>query len=84
MAGDLMNSAEDVSSMADEADGIASQSLKKFCLLGREDASVNLMKGSQAEISEHDTVASFQRGWQQVLAGQTSPIDDLWDDIDAE
>lgn len=70
--------------MADEVDGIAGESPKEFCLLGREDESTNLMKRSLAEISEHNTVASFQRGWQQVLASQTSPIDDLWDDIDAE
>ncbi len=66
-------------------DEIASLHIKELHLLDREEAPAgNLVEALRAYIAEHDTVASFQRGWQQVLAGQTSTIDDLWDDIDAE
>ena len=27
---------------------------------------------------------SFQQGWKEVLRGETSPISELWDNIDAE
>ncbi len=27
---------------------------------------------------------SFRQGWQEVLADETLPISDLWDDVDAE
>jgi len=28
--------------------------------------------------------ASFRQGWQEAMSGQTSPISELWDGIDAE
>lgn len=28
--------------------------------------------------------ASFRQGWQEVQAGQTKPVSELWKDIDAE
>ncbi len=28
--------------------------------------------------------ASFRRGWQEAMSGQTSPISELWEGIDAE
>jgi hypothetical protein len=52
--------------------------------LDREDPPGNLAEALHAYIAANDTVASFQRGWQQVITGQTKSIADLWDDIDAE
>jgi hypothetical protein len=28
--------------------------------------------------------ASFRQGWQEIMAGQTRPISELWEGIDAE
>jgi hypothetical protein len=28
--------------------------------------------------------ASFRQGWQEAMAGQTSPVSELWEGIDAE
>lgn len=28
--------------------------------------------------------ASFRQGWQEAMTGQTHPISELWEDIDAE
>ncbi len=35
-------------------------------------------------ISLKPATSSFQQGWQEAMAGETMPIDDLWIDIDAE
>lgn len=65
-------------------DEIASLHIKELHFLDREAPAGNLAEALHAYIAANDTVASFQRGWQQVITGQTKSIADLWDDIDAE
>jgi len=31
-----------------------------------------------------DAVASFRQGWKDAMTGQTYPVSELWDDIDAD
>jgi len=33
---------------------------------------------------DNDTIASFKRGWKQVISGETHDISTLWDDFDDE
>ena len=35
-------------------------------------------------LADDDTAANFRRGWEEALSGNTHPIDELWDDVDAE
>ncbi len=35
-------------------------------------------------ITKKTTIDSFEESWQQALNGETYPVEDLWDGIDAE
>ncbi|MGF1522290.1 MAG: hypothetical protein ACFBSF_08235 [Leptolyngbyaceae cyanobacterium] len=35
-------------------------------------------------VSLKSAEASFRQGWQEAMAGQTIPVSELWDGIDAE
>jgi len=47
-------------------------------------ALLNMMRLFRESITLKPTANSFRQGWQEAMTGETMPIDELWDGIDAE
>lgn len=45
---------------------------------------LQLMRTFRESITLKPAVASFRQGWREAQQGDTYPIAELWDDIDAE
>ena len=47
-------------------------------------ALLNIVRLYRQSVALNPADASFQQGWQEAMNGVTSPLSDLWVDIDAE
>jgi hypothetical protein len=66
-------------------DEIARLHIKQVVVLDEENIPPQqLAELLDAYIVENDTLAGFREGWSEALAGETRPISELWDDIDAD
>jgi hypothetical protein len=45
---------------------------------------LHLVRLFRESVSLKPAADSFRQGWQEAQSGQTRPISELWDDIDAE
>jgi hypothetical protein len=45
---------------------------------------LQLVRLFRESVSLKPAADSFRQGWQEAQSGQTRPISELWDDIDAE
>lgn len=45
---------------------------------------LQLIRLFRESVTLKPAVASFRQGWQEALTGQTFPISELWEGIDAE
>ncbi len=66
-------------------DEIAEFHIKQVIILDGDPVSSQYLEDKlDAYIRDNDTVAKFKQSWQQALAGETYPLEDLWEGIDAE
>jgi len=45
---------------------------------------VEIVRSFRESVTLKPAVASFRQGWKELMAGQTKPVSDLWEGIDAE
>ncbi|MBK8987255.1 MAG: hypothetical protein IPM39_14450 [Chloroflexi bacterium] len=45
---------------------------------------LNIVRSYRQSVSLNPADESFRQGWQEALAGETMPLDDLWAGIDAQ
>lgn len=48
------------------------------------ETALNLLRVFREGVELPSAEASLRQGWQEVLSGDTHPVDDLWTGIDAE
>lgn len=46
-------------------------------------ALIKMMQAFREGVTLPSAEDSFRQGWQEALAGQTQPLSELWEDIDA-
>ncbi|MFT7561952.1 MAG: N-formylglutamate amidohydrolase [Flavobacteriales bacterium] len=46
-------------------------------------ALLTIVHSFRASVSLPTATESFEQGWKEVMAGDTHPIDSLWDDIES-
>jgi hypothetical protein len=44
---------------------------------------LEMMRAFRESITLKPATESFRQGWQEALCGETRPVSELWDDIDA-
>jgi hypothetical protein len=47
-------------------------------------ALLNIVRSYRQSVSLNPADESFRQGWQEAMQGETLPLADLWEDIDAE
>jgi hypothetical protein len=45
---------------------------------------LQLIRAFRESVTLKPAADSFRQGWQEAQRGETSPVETLWDDIDAE
>ena len=44
---------------------------------------LEMLRAFRESITLKPAAESFQRGWQEALCGETQPVSELWEDLDA-